>query len=147
MPITRKLVFIFSPRQMPPWHATPVHKQQWNIIITDHFYFLIDWWSFIQHYSPLSWADSLHSHVVLHQWLAFFSALFLLLNIHWCGVLTALAWLVPHETAAILAQVLCAPYNHAPCHFMQSHIRKEYACLAATCTFGRMTRIFYMLLQ
>ena len=28
---------------------------------------------------------------------------------------------------------LCTPYNHAPCHFMQSHIRKVYACLAVTC--------------
>ena len=45
----------------------------------------------------------------------------------------ALAWLVPHETAAISAQVLCTPYNHAPCHFMQSHILKVYACLAVTC--------------
>ena len=25
------------------------------------------------------------------------------------------------------------PCNHAPCHFMQSHIRKVYACLAVTC--------------
>ena len=48
-------------------------------------------------------------------------------------VLTALAWLVPHETAAVSAQVLCTPYNHDPCHFMQSHIRKVYACLAVTC--------------
>ena len=31
------------------------------------------------------------------------------------------------------AQVLCTPYNHAPCHFMQSHMRKVYACLAVTC--------------
>ena len=38
-----------------------------------------------------------------------------------------------HETAAVSAQVLCTPYNHAPCHFMQSHIHKVYACLAATC--------------
>ena len=30
-------------------------------------------------------------------------------------------------------RVLCTPYNHAPCHFMQSHIRKVHACLAATC--------------
>ena len=37
------------------------------------------------------------------------------------------------ETAAVLAHVLCTPYNHAPCHFMQSHIRKVYACLAVTC--------------
>ena len=55
------------------------------------------------------------------------------LNIHQSGVLTVLAWLVPHKTAAISAQVLCTPYNHAPCHFMQSHIRKVYACLAVTC--------------
>ena len=54
-------------------------------------------------------------------------------NIHRSGVLTALAWLVLHETAAVSAQVLCTPYNHAPCHFMQSHIRKVYACLAVTC--------------
>ena len=57
----------------------------------------------------------------------------LLMNIHRSGVLTALAWLVPHETAAVSAQVLCTPHNHAPCHFMQSHIRKVYACLAVTC--------------
>ena len=30
-------------------------------------------------------------------------------------------------------RVLCTPYNHEPCHFMQSHIRKVYACLAVTC--------------
>ena len=59
--------------------------------------------------------------------------MFVFLNIHRSGVLTALAWLVPHETAAISVQVLCRPYNHAPCHFMQSHIRKVYACLAVTC--------------
>ena len=45
------------------------------------------------------------------------------LNIHRSGVLTALAWLVPHETVAVSAQILRTPYNHAPCHFMQSHIR------------------------
>ena len=63
-------------------------------------------------------------------WVTSFSQL---LNIHRSGVLTTLAWLVPHETAAVLAQVLCTPYNHAPCHFMQSHIRKLYACWAVTC--------------
>ena len=40
---------------------------------------------------------------------------------------------MPHETAAVSAQVLCTPYNHAPCHFMHSHIRTVYACLAVTC--------------
>ena len=68
--------------------------------------------------------------MVLHEWLAFYSAF---LNIHRSGVHTALAWLVPHETAAVSAQVLCTPYNHASCHFMHSHIRKVYACLTVTC--------------
>ena len=40
---------------------------------------------------------------------------------------------MPHETAAVSAQLLCTPYNHAPCHFMPSHIHKVYACLAVTC--------------
>ena len=48
-------------------------------------------------------------------------------------MLTELAWPVPHETGAILVQVLCIPYNHAPCHFMQSHICKVCTCLAVTC--------------
>ena len=38
---------------------------------------VIDWWSLIQRYPPLFWADSLRSHVVLHEWLAFYSALFI----------------------------------------------------------------------
>ena len=29
-------------------------------------------------------------------------------------------------------RILCTPYNHAPCHFMQSHICKVYECLAVT---------------
>ena len=61
------------------------------------------------------------------EWLPFYSAF---LNIHQSGVLTALAWLVPHETAAISVQVLCTPCNHVLCHFMQSHI---HVWLAVTC--------------
>ena len=30
-------------------------------------------------------------------------------------------------------RVLCTPYNHTLCHFMQSHQCKVHACLAATC--------------
>ena len=55
------------------------------------------------------------------------------LNIHRSGVVTALAWLVPHETAAISAQVLCTRFNHASCHFMQIHIPRMHACLVVTC--------------
>ena len=64
---------------------------------------------------------------------SFIARFFFFFYIHPSGVLTALARLGPHETAAVSAQVLCTPYNHAPCHFMQSHIRKVYACLAVTC--------------
>ena len=65
--------------------------------------------------------------MILHEWIAFYSAF---LNIHRSGVLTALAWLVPHETAAISARSV---YTIQPCHFMQSHIRKVYASIAVTC--------------
>ena len=54
-------------------------------------------------------ADSLRSHVILHERIAFYSAF---LNIHRSGVLTALAWLVPHETAAVLARSV---YTIQPC--------------------------------
>ena len=46
------------------------------------------------------------------------------------GVLTAMAWLVPHETAAVSARSV---YTIQPCHFMQNHIRKVHVCLAVTC--------------
>ena len=90
------------------------------------------WWWWLLLYSAIlrSRAGSLRSHVILREWLAFYSAV---LNIRRSGVLTALAWLTPHETAAVSAQVLCTPINHVPCHFMQSHIRKMYVCLAVTC--------------
>ena len=39
------------------------------------------------------------------------------------GVLTALAWLVPHETAAVSARSV---YTIQPRHFMQNHIRKVH---------------------
>ena len=87
-------------------------------------------WSLLYSTILCSWAGSLHSHVILNEWLALYSAF---LNIHWSGVLPAPAWLVSHETAALSAQVLRTPYNHAPCHFMQSHIRKVHAYLAVTC--------------
>ena len=87
---------------------------------------LIDWLmiAYIALFSASAWVTS---------FIARFFVCFFVFNIHRSGVLTALAWLVPHETAAVSAQVLCTPYNHAPCHFMQSHILKVYACLAVTC--------------
>ena len=53
--------------------------------------------------------DSPPLHVILHEWIAFYS---MLLNIHHNGVLTPLTWLGPHETAAILAHSV---YTMQPC--------------------------------
>ena len=78
-----------------------------------------NWWSLIALFSAL--LSRLTSLAWGSTWVTSFIARFL--NIHRSGVLTAVAWLVPHETAAVSAQILCTPYNHAPCHFMQSHIR------------------------
>ena len=68
-------------------------------------------------------ADSLCLHAILHGWITFCGASEK--KIHCSGVLTANAWLVPHKTAAALAI--------QPCHFMQSHMCKVYACLPVTC--------------
>ena len=79
--------------------------------------------AFIKHYYPLSSRlNALLSHVILNESLAFYSAF---LN-GW--------WLVPHETAAVLARSV---YTTQPCtvshHFMQSHIHRVLMCLAVTC--------------
>ena len=75
------------------------------------WHWLIDWLmiTYIALYSPLCWADSLCSPVVLHEWLAFYSAF---LDIHRSGVLTALAWLVPHETAGFWGVAVFFCYLH-----------------------------------
>ena len=67
------------------------------------------YWSLLYSAILRSQADSLRSHVILHERIAFYSAF---LNIHRSGVLTALVWLVPHETAAISARSV---YTMQPC--------------------------------
>ena len=53
-------------------------------------------------------ADSLRSHVILHERLVFVVVVYsAFLNILRSGVLTALAWLVSHETAAVSAGSVC----------------------------------------
>ena len=86
------------------------------------------WWLVIWCYSPLSWADSLHLYVILHLWLAFYSA-FLEYPPKWCTYNTGIAgatWNCCHLSTS-------SAYSHVPCHFIQSHIRKVCACLAVTC--------------
>ena len=67
------------------------------------------YWSLLYSAVLRSRADSLRSHVILHERIAFYNAF---LNIHRSCVLTALAWLVPHETAAISARSV---YTIQPC--------------------------------
>ena len=50
------------------------------------------WWLLLYSAGLRSQADSRRSHVILHEWLAYFIECFF--NIHRSGVLTALAWLV-----------------------------------------------------
>ena len=80
------------------------------------------WWWWLLLYSAIlrCRADSLRSHVILQEWLAFYSAF---LNIHRRGVLTALAWLVPHETAAVLVQVLCTMHHVTSCKATYVNVR------------------------
>ena len=48
-----------------------------------------------------------------------------------CLVVT---WLVPRETDAVSAHVLCTPYKYAPvCHFKQSQKHSVDVCLAEKC--------------
>ena len=67
----------------------------------------------------------------------------------WLQRCLVVIWLVSHETADVLTQVLCTPYNHAPCHFILSHIRKVHGCLAVTCHLHlwQNDRFFYVLLR
>ena len=76
------------------------------------FFQLCWWWwllAFIQRYSPLS--SRLTALACESTWVTclFYSAFF---NIHWSGVLTALAWLMPHESAAVSARSV---YTIQPC--------------------------------
>ena len=75
-------------------------------------------------------ADSLHSNVILHEWIAFYSAFFEYPP-KWC---TYSAGMAGATTNCCHLSMFCVHHNnHAPCHFMQSHIHKVYACLAVTC--------------
>ena len=65
-------------------------------------------WSLLYSAILRSRADSQRSPVILHEWIAFYSVF---LNIHRSGVLTALAWLVPHETAAISARYVIIAFR------------------------------------
>ena len=96
---TRRLVRTDSPGR-PPW----LSHSSWTMACT--YYWLLLYSAILR-----CRADSLRSHVILHEWIAFYSAFFCFcFNIH--RSVTALAWLVPQETAAISARSV---YTIQPC--------------------------------
>ena len=70
--------------------------------------------------------------MILHEWIVFIARFWISTKVvylqRWHGWCTRIRCQRSQSR-----RVLCTPYNHAPCHFMQSHIRKVYACLAVTC--------------
>ena len=71
---------------------------------------------------------------------------------HPSGVFTALFscyMAVPRDTAAVSVQVMCTPYNHAPSQVILCKATfagsMRVKLKPATCTFARMTGIFYVL--
>ena len=68
--------------------------------------------------------------MILHEWLAFYSAFFEYPP-KWCTYSAGMAratWNCSRLGASSVYTI-----QPAPCHIMQSHIRKVYVCLAATC--------------
>ena len=57
-----------------------------------------------------------------------------------------LTWLVLHETATVLGHVLCTP-DRLQYMSLYSKLHMQVYVHLATCTFSRMTEIFYMLLR
>ena len=96
-----------------------------------NMYYYYYYWSLLYSAILRFRAVSLRSHVILHEWIALYIARF------WIS--TEVVYLQRwrhgwcHMKLLPSRRVLCTPYNHAPCHFMQSHICKVYACLAVTC--------------
>ena len=77
-------------------------------------YYYYYYWSLLYSAILRSWADSLRLQGILHEWIAFYSVFFE----YPPGVLTA--WLVPHETAAVLHQVRGSPPSKLKAESMQT---------------------------
>ena len=91
-------------------------------------------WSLLYSAILRSRADTLRSHVILHEWLAFYAAfLDICIEVAYLRRCLTVTLLVARETAAISVRSV---YTIQPCtmsrHFMQSHIRRVHACLVVT---------------
>ena len=90
---------------------------QGNILIIIHSFY-------ITLFSALEQTHCAHWHVILNEWLYHFIAR--IINIHgsFCGCCMAGAtW-----NAAVSAQVLCTPFNHAPCYSVTSFKATQVTC-------------------
>ena len=56
----------------------------------------------------------------LNEWLAFHNAFWISTEVVYLQHYLLVTGLVPHETTAVSAHVLCAPYNHAPVYSVTS---------------------------
>ena len=89
------------------------------------------------------------------EYLQFYTACFeyISTNVVYLRRCLVATWLVPPKPAAVSRHALCTLYHHAPVYsFIGRHIRRVHrvhACLAVTCTctFGRMTLSFYVLMR
>ena len=86
-------------------------------------------WSFSYSTILCSWADSLHSHGILHKWLAFYRTL-KEKKLHWSIYSTDLA---DAAWNCCRLGIFCIHHTTMHCHFMQSHIGRVHACLAVSC--------------
>ena len=107
------------------WHTFCILPSQffqcWHFPVLfqlKHYYWLLLYSTIL-----CSRADSLHS---CHMWFwmsdcIIFQCIFLISTevVYWQNYLVV-AWLVSRETAAISAQVLCTPFNHAPVYSVTS---------------------------
>ena len=92
-------------------------------------------WSLLYSAVLWSWADSLCLYVILREWLA---AFFIFIVCFWIStkVVYLQRWHGWCHIKLLPSQwVLCTPYNHAPCHFMQSvyTFLRRYVCSVCVC--------------
>ena len=106
------------------WHGISievVYLQSWHGISTEVVYLQ-------------SWHGISTEVVYLQRWHGISTEVVYLQRWHgWC-----------HVKVLPSRRVLCTPYNHAPYHFIQSHISKLHVCLVVTCHlyFWQNSRIY-----
>ena len=116
------LLCAFLPAQWPPvlcWHLMIAYTVNIMLLLITFTSTVLCSWALTGLACHSTWVTSFLQHFYIY--------------IHRSGFLTALTWLVPHETAAVSAHSVftiqqCTMSLHA-----KPHICKVHACLAVTC--------------